>query len=59
MIITTNLTINAIKNPDTITKKRICDRILEKCFPIEVKGQNRRHKAVRESYGDMKELLGL
>lgn len=59
MIITTNLTINAIKNPDSITKKRICDRILEKCFPIEVKGQNRRHKAVRDSYGDMKELLGL
>ena len=59
MIITTNLSIDKIKNPVDIENGRIYDRIIEKCFPIEVKGQNRRHKAVRESYGDMKELLGL
>ena len=59
MIVTTNLSIDKIKNPEDIENGRIYDRIIEKCFPIEVKGQNRRHKAVRESYGDMKELLGL
>jgi DNA replication protein DnaC len=59
MIITTNLSIDKIKNPTDIENGRIYDRIIERCFPIEVKGQNRRHKAVRESYGDMKELLGL
>jgi DNA replication protein DnaC len=59
MIITTNLSIDKIKNPVDIENGRIYDRIIERCFPIEVKGQNRRHKAVRESYGDMKELLGL
>ena len=59
MIITTNLSIDKIKNPTDIENGRIYDRIVERCFPIEVKGQNRRHKAVRESYGDMKELLGL
>lgn len=59
MIITTNLSIDKIKNPSDIENGRIYDRIIERCFPIEVKGQNRRHKAVRESYGDMKELLGL
>lgn len=59
MIITTNLSIDKIKNPTDIENGRIYDRIIERCFPIEVKGTNRRHKAVRESYGDMKELLGL
>lgn len=59
MIITTNLSIDKIKNPTDIENGRIYDRIIERCFPIEVTGQNRRHKAVRESYGDMKELLGL
>lgn len=59
MIITTNLSIDMIKNPTDIENGRIYDRIIERCFPIEVKGQNRRHKAVRETYGDMKELLGL
>ena len=59
MIITTNLSIDEIKKTSNLEYSRIYDRIIEKCFPIEVKGQNRRHKAVRESYGDMKELLGL
>lgn len=59
MIITTNLSLEEIKKTSDLEYTRIYDRIIEKCFPIEVKGQNRRHKAVRESYGDMKELLGL
>ena len=59
MIITTNLSIDKIKNPDDIENGRIYDRIIERCFPIEVQGKNRRHKAVRESYTDMKDLLGL
>ena len=59
MVITTNLSVDEIKNPPDIESGRIYDRIIEKCFPIEVKGPNRRHKAVRESYGDLKDLLGL
>lgn len=59
MIITTNLSLEEIKKTSDLEYTRIYDRIIEKCFPIEVKGQNRRYKAVRESYGDMKELLGL
>lgn len=59
MIITTNLTIDKIKNPDDIENGRIYDRILERCFPIEVSGYSRRRKAVKESYNDMKDLLGL
>ena len=59
MIITTNLTMEKIKNPDDIENRRIYDRILERCFPIEVGGSSRRRKAVREDYEDMKNLLGL
>ena len=59
MIITTNLTMDKIKATQDIDNMRIYDRILERCFPIEVSGENRRRKAVRESYGGMKELLGL
>ena len=59
MIITTNLTMEKIKNPEDIENRRIYDRILERCFPIEVGGSSRRRKAVREDYDDMKNLLGL
>lgn len=59
MIITTNLSMEKIKNPEDIEKRRIYDRILERCFPIEVDGANRRRKAVREDYEGMKNLLGL
>jgi DNA replication protein DnaC len=59
MIITTNLTMDKIKATQDIDNMRIYDRILERCFPIEVAGENRRRKAIRESYGDMKTLLGL
>ena len=58
-IITTNLSMEKIKNPEDIENRRIYDRILEKCFPIEVGGGSRRRKAVREDYEDMKNLLGL
>ena len=59
MIITTNLSMEKIKNPDDIENARIYDRILERCFPIEVTGGSRRRKAVIESYNEMQELLGL
>ena len=59
MIITTNLSIDKIKNPEDIDNIRIYDRVLERCFPIEVAGSSRRRKAVRDSYGEMKELLQL
>jgi DNA replication protein DnaC len=59
MIITTNLTMDKLKSTQDIDNMRIYDRILEKCFPIEVDGGNRRRKAIRESYGEMKDLLGL
>lgn len=59
MIITTNLTLQNIKHPDNMENIRIYDRVLERCFPIEVNGDSHRKKSVRESYDAMKDKLGL
>lgn len=61
MIITTNLSLEELKQTDTnnMERWRIYDRIIGKCFPIEVKGGSRRRKEVRETYNEMKNLLGI
>ena len=42
MIVTTNLSLEELKNPDDIRKKRIYSRIVEMCVPIPVGGKDRR-----------------
>jgi DNA replication protein DnaC len=59
MIITTNLTAEELKNPQDITNKRIYDRVMERCLPIEVAGSNRRHKKTAEKFSELNSLLGL
>ena len=59
MIITTNLSIDTMKNPENTSDGRIYDRLLEKCFPVEVKGASHRRKNIRKDYEHMKDLLGL
>lgn len=58
-IVTTNLQLAEIKNPDNVGNARIYDRILERCFPVEVSGGSRRRQAIREGYDEYKEMLGL
>lgn len=59
LIVTTNMTIEEIKKPADVSNSRIYDRIIERCFPVEVNGSSRRRKKVRDEYADMKQLLGL
>lgn len=59
MVITTNLTLEAFKKPKSITEERIFKRVLERCFPIEATGPDRRILRIREDYDGMKEMLGL
>ena len=59
MIITTNLSIEASKNPQDINKQRIYDRILERCHPIEIVGKSKRRNKIKEEYNNMQEILGL
>ena len=59
MIITSNLTIEELKHPKGIAEQRVFNRILERCFPLEVNGADRRKQIIRTDYDDMKQLLGL
>lgn len=59
LIITTNLSIDEIKNPKNVNYGRIYDRIIERCFPIHVDGSSRRREKVKQSYHEMKRKLGL
>ena len=59
MIITTNLSGEDLKNPKDIAEQRVYNRILERCFPIEVNGPDRRRRKIINEYDSMRELLGL
>jgi len=59
MIITTNLTGEALKHPQNIEFARIYDRLMQCCLPLEVSGESRRKKELRETATDVKKRLGL
>ena len=59
MIITTNLSSDELKKPENTSYARIYDRLLGCCFPQEITGPSRRKKELRESFGDMRAILGL
>lgn len=59
MIITTNLSIEEIKNPKVNENRRIYDRILERCHPIEVSGGSKRREKIRNEFAETQRLLGL
>lgn len=59
LILTTNLPIDNIKNPENLRYKRIYDRILEMCLPVEFRGISRRKSKVVSEYEKRKNLLGL
>ena len=58
-IITTNLSLEEIKKPQDLSCQRIYDRILERCFPIEMLGSSKRRQAIKDSYFETKAKLGL
>lgn len=57
MIITTNLTAEELKKPSDIGNGRIYDRILERCHPVEVKGQSIRRQHLKADFGQMQMIL--
>ena len=59
LIVTTNLSMDEIKNPTAISCSRIYSRILERCHPVFVDGKDRRKVKIRNEYGGMNDLLGL
>ena len=59
MIITTNLTMQKLATESELADKRVYDRILERCYPVEVSGESRRMKKLINSREDMKNILGI
>ncbi|MBR5874519.1 MAG: ATP-binding protein [Oscillospiraceae bacterium] len=57
LIITTNLTMKAMKETDDVTKKRIYDRLVEMCTPCKVTSTGRRQQAARSKMELMMQLF--
>ena len=58
MIISTNLDVKDMRDEKDIRRKRVCDRILERCHPIHFDGQSQRVQQGRDGYLAMKNILG-
>lgn len=59
MIITSNYTPKQLTETKEIRKKRVFDRMLERCHPIKVNGESRRKDMGRSDFAEMNKLLGL
>lgn len=59
LIVTTNIPVSEIKEPADLKYRRIYDRILERCHPVEVTGPSRRRESVKANFAARKNLLGL
>ena len=57
LIVTTKLTLDALKHPDDLAHARIYDRILEICAPILFGGENLRVEKANETKTAARNLL--
>lgn len=57
LIVTTNLTLGEMMDEQDIRRKRIYDRILETCYPIQFTGNSWRMKEANKRYKEMEKLL--
>lgn len=57
LIITTNLTHGEMLSEQDIKKMRVYSRILERCYPYEIKGLDRRKASHVSDFAEMKKLL--
>ena len=58
MIVTTNLSLKKLKNPEDMTRTRIYGRVLERCMPIRVNDQNIRDLNKEANIERTKQILG-
>ena len=59
LIVTTNLTAQALKSPSDERKQRIYSRLLGMCQPVEVTGADRRWARLKKESKSIKDILGL
>lgn len=53
LIVTTNLSYGAIRNPGDVSKQRIFSRITEMCYPVAVEGKDRRSEHMNRGLYDL------
>lgn len=59
LVVTTNMTIDQLKNPSTERKARVHSRVIGMCHPVEVSGEDRRRRLRYMNESNlMKEILG-
>lgn len=59
IIVTTNLKAEELKAQSDISHERIIKRLFEACIPYEVKGPERRLKAMKDGLAEYRDLLGI
>lgn len=59
MLITSNYTPRQMTETDDVRKRRVYDRLLERCYPILVDGPSRRKQQGRRDLAEMNKLLGV
>ena len=57
LIVTTNLTLEELQNPEDTPHARIYDRLIEMCSPVCITGENFRKAKAREKMEQLKTLL--
>lgn len=57
LIVTTNLTLDELKHPPELARRRIYDRILERCIPLKINNRNIRTMNAAINFSATKELL--
>ena len=59
LIVTTNLTLAELAKPAEVKEQRIYGRLLEMCYPIEIKGRNKRQDKMMDTYAPIRDILGV
>ena len=57
LIVTTNMTLEELKNPQDLTRSRIYDRVLERCVPLRINNQSIRQRNAAESMKEARRIL--
>jgi len=59
LVITSNYTPKQLVEAAEMRKRRVYDRLLERCHPIKVDGPSRRKEQGRADFSEMKSILGI
>lgn len=57
LIVTTNLKPSEMKGTDSLARRRIYDRVLERCIPVQVNHRNIRQKNAQENLAAARQIL--